>query len=227
MDTSNNSVEMNTQVETFLIEETVSLIYDGEQLDKWSAHVKELGLKGQTKIVQGEKSPIPFMHMKQTVVRMFEVLCPRKVDVAEYDITPIPVEILDLIALARREKHFHRIEIWYDDKSLDPVCVGINSKWYERKDEGYNLGDLHTNREDAVNAMKSKGVKGNPVEQHGSAVHYLLGKWADVKASFAELRERARQRYITEQGAQIRKEIKDAERKLDDLEQTAIEQFGA
>jgi hypothetical protein len=55
----NNHESMKTIVETFLIEETIDLIYDNEQLDKWNKHVQELGLIGQTKIVQTDKSPIP------------------------------------------------------------------------------------------------------------------------------------------------------------------------
>ena len=98
---SHNSETMATVVETFVIEETAELIYDGEALETWNNLVSELGLKGQTEIVKPEKSPIPFMHLKQGYVNMFETLCPRKVDVSEYNKTPIPVEILKLIAAKR------------------------------------------------------------------------------------------------------------------------------
>jgi len=42
----NNSKEMKTVVETFLMEETVELTYDQEKLDKWNGLVEELGLLG-------------------------------------------------------------------------------------------------------------------------------------------------------------------------------------
>lgn len=221
--TQNNHSEMKTVVETFVIEETKELIYDNEQLDKWNAHVRELGLTGQTKIVQGEKSPIPFMHMKQTTVKMFEVLCPRQVDVSAYDVTPIPVEILELIALSRRENYFPKIEIWYDDKSPDPVCVGTTGYWGEYTWSASANKDLKAMEFESEEAIKKAGGTYYGFYPKGK---YLLGKWADVKASFAELRERARQRFITEQGATLRKEIKEAQRKLDDLETTAIEMLG-
>jgi len=50
MNLSNNSNEMKTVVETFVVEETASLIYDNEQLDNWNSIVEELGLKGQASI---------------------------------------------------------------------------------------------------------------------------------------------------------------------------------
>lgn len=224
MYTENNSKEMKTVVETFVIEETAELIYNNEKLDQWNARVTELGLKGQTKIVAPEKSPIPFMHMKQGLKNVFEVLCPRKVDVTEYDVTPIPVEILDLIALSKRENHFDKIQIWYDDKSPDPACIGIKGDYYCYDQRYHTIPELKSvSLEEAQNQKKN-----NPgVYSYGANTenHYLLGKWADVKHSFAELTEMAKKRYMEFTGAELRKEIKTAQRALDDLEMTAIEKF--
>jgi len=125
MNFQNNSNEMKTVVETFVIEETQELIYDNDQLEKWNRYVEELGLVGQKQIVKEDKSPIPFMHLKTSMISVFECLCPRKVNVEDYNVTPIPVEILDLIALSKREGYFETIQIWYDEKSPDPVCVGL------------------------------------------------------------------------------------------------------
>ena len=216
---------MKTVVETFLIEETQELIYDNEKLDQWNAHVRELGLTGQTKIVKGEKSPIPFMHMKQTTVEMFNVLCPRKVDVKEYDATPIPVEILELIALSNREGYFNKIEIWYDDKTPDPICVGVKGYWYQSTWASDRNAALDNQEFDTRQDCEKAGATASVYFTEKGK--YLIGKWADVKASFAELRERARQRFITEKGAELRKTIKDSQRELDDLEIKAIELIGA
>ena len=46
-----------------------------------------------------------------------------------YNITPIPVEILDLIALAQKENYFSKIEVWYDDKNQIPLLLE-KGKWY-------------------------------------------------------------------------------------------------
>lgn len=216
----NNSNEMKTVVETFVIEETAELIYDNEKLDKWNELVNDLGLEGQTKIVAPEKSPIPFMFIKTGMVNVFETLCPRKVDVRNYDITPIPVEILDLVALSKREKYFNKVEIWYDDKNPDPLCVGLDCKFYTYDANGNRTEDFDT--EDEAKAVKhptSYSIYESNVKR------YLLGKWADVKHSFEELKDMATKRYIAEKGNDYRKQIKQAQRGLDDLETEAFDKF--
>lgn len=192
------SNEMNTYVETFIINETAELIYDGDQLEKWNRIVEELGLKGQTKIVQKDKSPIPFMHMKSTLIEVFKTLCPRRVDAKEYNISPIPVEILDLMALSVREGYFDKLEIWYDEKTPDPLCVGLKFDTKEHAKSGYDW----------------------------YAEKYLLGKWGDVKHSFTELIEMAKKRFLVEQTAQYKASIKQYTRLLDDVEIEAVQKFG-
>ena len=72
--------------------------------------------------------------------------------------------------------------------------------------------------------MNENGWTGKPY-QTSDGEHYLLGKWADVKQSFDELKERATKRYIEENGAAFRSQIKSYQNQLDDLENTAIERF--
>lgn len=196
----NNSNDMGTVVETFIIEETAELIYDGEKLDEWNKLVDELGLVGQTKIVSKEKSPIPFLHLKKDLVNAFEVLCPVKVKVTDYSVTPIPVEILSLVALSVNEKYFFQIEVWYDDKAPDPICVGV---WHS--EENIQKGYTWTTY----------------------AEHYLLGKWGDVRRSFGELITMARARFIEQEKVRLAAHIKQYNRELDDIELTAAIKFGS
>ena len=221
----NNSNEMRTVVETFVIEESAELIYDGEALDNWNKLVEELGLQGQTQIVKKEKSPIPFMHLKKNLVEVFGTLCPCKTDVKEYKVTPIPLEILRLVSLSVNEKYFDAIQIWYDDKTPDPVCIGIKAEWYALNEKG-NWGKSFPTKEEAKLNMDSNGISGEPYMSTWSAEHYLLGKWADVKRSFSDLINMATSRYIQEKGHEYRKSIKDTQRKLDDLETEAFGKFG-
>ena len=176
----NNSNEMKTIVETFLIEETSDLIYDNEQLDKWNKYVDELGLDGQTKIVKPTKSPIPFMHLKQSYKAICEELCPRKVDVEKYDVTPIPVEILDIIALSKREGYFNKIQIWYDDKTPDPFAIGVLQNYILHKKGTYTEVEntSFTNKVDAENYIKEKNIENDVDIYHRSweDKYYLLGK---------------------------------------------------
>jgi len=224
MELKNNSNEMKTTVETFVIEETASLIYDNEQLDNWNLMVEELGLKGQTSIQTKEKSPIPFMHLKESLKNTFECLCPRKVNIEDYNITPIPVEILELVMLSKRENYFEKIQIWYDDKAPDPVCLGVKYGTYYSIDSGGSWKSGYNTKEEAQNWMNENGAsdrKPYPTNEQ----YYLLGKWADVKHSFEELKEMATKRFIAQEGNTFRKQIKEAQRGLDDLETSAFDKF--
>lgn len=214
MYTQNNSLEMKTVVETFVTEETAELIYDGEQLDKWNDLVSELGLKGQSVIVQPKKSPIPFLYMKNGLINVFDTLCPLKVDIKEYDKTPIPVEILDLVALSKREGYFTRIEVWYDDKSPDPAVIGILRLFGE-------WGDYQYRTKEEASEKLGKDIGSYSYTEN----KYLLGKWADVKHTFSELKEMAKTRYLETRGAELRKAIKETQRQLDDIEQESVERF--
>lgn len=219
----NNSNEMKTVVETFIIEETAELIYDNEKLDKWNELVAELGLQGQTKIVTSDKSPIPFMHLKKSLSNVFECLCPRKVNVENYDVTPIPVEILSLVALSKRENYFNKIEIWYDEKTPDPVCVGITGYYYQSTWGSDRNKELDGKQFKTEQECKDAGATSSIYFYENQ--RYLLGKWADVKHSFEELKEMATKRYIAEKGNELRKQIKETQRQLDDIESNAFDQF--
>ena len=225
MEFKHNSESMKTVVETYVIEETESLIYDNEQLDKWNKLVDELGLTGQKQIVKPEKSPIPFMHMKANIVAVFETLCPIKVKVEDYNKTPIPVEILDLIMLSKRENYFDELYIRYDDKSPDPACIGVLklSTVYFSKVNG-----VAREKEENVSTARLIELKKEPDYDWCSDNdnYYLLGKWADVKQSFEELIERVKARYIKTQSASYIETIKYYNKYLDDVQVEAEKRFG-
>ena len=222
MNLQHNSNEMSTIVETFIIEETASLIYNNEHLDDWNAIVEELGLTGQTSIQVIGKSPIPFMHMKQSLINIFGCLCPRTVNIKDYNATPIPLEILELAALAKREEYFAKIQIWYDDKSPDPACIGITGHWYQSTwgdDRNKDLDKLEFKTEQEARDAGGKNI------YFTTKGHYLLGKWADVKHSFEELKKMAIKRETEFLTNSLMKEIKTAQRKLDDITSDVFEKF--
>ena len=218
---------MNTQVQTYLVEEVMELIYDGDRLAQWNNLVLELGLKGQSQIVKPDKSPIPFMHMKKGMENIFNTLCPRTVDVKDFNITPIPVEILDLIALSKKEGYFSKIQIQYDDKQPDPVCIGLIQKWILHEKGTYNeVKDLFwSNKQDAVKYCADNGLNHDVYNRSWEDVQYLIGRWGDVKQSIPELKTLAKERFMEQEGAELKKRIKEAQRSLDDLEITAVEKF--
>lgn len=198
----NNNSSMATVVETFFVEETVNLIHDNEALNKWNEKVEELGLHGQRQVVKTEKSPIPFMWMNQAMVATFETLCPRKVCIEEYGKTPIPVEILELVSLCNKEQYFDGIKVWYNDKQKDPVVIGYK--------------------------MKSSQKFGNNWESEydNYVERYLIGRWADVKASLDELVKRAKNLFFKSETVRLKQEIRDRQRTIEDLETIVEAKFG-
>jgi len=221
--TNLNNESMKTVVETFIIEETQELVYDNEQLEKWNGLVSSLGLKGQTKICAPEKSPIPFLPMKNNVVRVFETLCPRKVLVQEYDKTPIPVEILSLVSLSVKEDYFTRIEIWYDDKDPDPACVGIVGNFYSYDSKWNRVGEYKTEQEAKADKEANPTIHGFHFQ---IAQQYLIGRWADVKMSLTELTRRANALFIGQEKNNLLTSIKEYQRRIEDLELRAEREFG-
>jgi hypothetical protein len=229
MNTKLNSNDMNTIVETFFVEEIVDLIYDNDKLDKWNELVSTLELEGQSNLVKPEKSPIPFMYLKNGLINVFEILCPRTTDVKSFNVTPIPLEILDLIALSEKEGYFNKIYIRWDDKSPDPVCIGVTEEYEIRKKGTWTKTENTPFFQDELRGnayIEANDLKDVEVAKNWSAdKNYLIGKWGDVKRPLDELKEMAKKRYVEEESAQLKKEIKERQRLLDDIELNAIEKF--
>lgn len=191
---------MATVVETFFVEETINLIHDNDALARWNEKVIELKLHGQTEVVKVDKSPIPFMWMNDAMVSTFEVLCPTRVDISKYDKTPIPVELLEVVSLCVKENYFAKIKVWYNEKQKDPVIVGYSMPQDKDIDSDWSL------------TYYSK--------------KYLIGRWADVKMSLDSLVERAKKIFAHSTTIQLKQEIRDRQRQLEDLETTVENKFG-
>lgn len=229
MNLNNNSKEMKTVVETFVIEETAELIYDNEKLDKWNELVNKLELKGQKSVVKPEKSPVPYMFMNSNLRNIASTLCPRQVDYKDYDATPIPLEILEHISLSVNEEYFTKIEIWYDDKSKDPFAIGVretyklvdvNDRWKDHNDK-----TTFTTESAAKAYVEAMGLIAD-IRNTWDAKYYLIGKWADVKRSFEELKNLAIARYKSELKEDVDRRVKEAKRDLEDIDNKCFEKFG-
>lgn len=196
----NNSQSMQTTVETFIVEETSNLIHDNNALESWNQSVEALGLEGQKTVIKKDKSPIPFLWMNSALIATFETLCPTKEAVEKYDKSPIPVEILDLLKLSKNEGYFNEVEIWYNEVDKDPVCIG------------YHFGKASNRQSDYW--KKTYAEK------------YLIGRWADVKASLDTLTKKAMQLFIVNTKRQLTIDIRRKQRELEDVEVTAHAKFG-
>ena len=218
---------MKTVVETFLMEETVELTYDQEKLDKWNNLVEELGLTGQEKIVEPNKSPVPFKYMDETLFNVAETLCPSKVQLKFYDQMPIPLEIMELVAMSIRENYFTEIEVWSDSKDKDPFVIGILEEYYVR-DGSWNKIDEMTfkTRKSAEEHLETYKDSTYVVSQsYSETKYYLIGKWGDVKESFSVLKKKAYDKYVKTQKADLELRYREAKIELEGVGIKAKQRF--
>lgn len=212
-----------TEVEIFVVPETKELIYDDDKLAEWNQLNAELGIE-VSNIQQVDKSPIPFMPMNSSMIATFETLCPSKVDYKNFKVSPIPLEVLKAIKMSVDECYFGSIEIWFDEKTKDPVCIGSVCEFY-----GYSEGHYSGMVKGKSKAEVTELVKNSPNTYVYTTIigRYLIGKWGDVKYSFKKLTEMAKERYITEQLSEYNKQIKEYKHKIDCLQEEANTKFGA
>lgn len=145
-------------VQSFIVEESKELIYDSDKIQEWKEKCEELGLSEQLKLAAPEKSPIPFECLNTVSLRVYETLCPMKENYKKYHKTTIPLEVLSLIALSEKENYFESIEIWYDDKTPDPIAVGYvkDGEWSRKQYSIARWGDVLKPFEELKE--KAKGV---------------------------------------------------------------------
>lgn len=118
--------------EIFLQPELEELVTMPEKKAEWEEKIKTLGLDGQLKLTKNSpnESASPYTFMNEQMKIVFATICPTKALVEKYDKSAIPIDVLSHIALCKQEKYFKKLEIWYDNKSPDPVLVGhINDSY--------------------------------------------------------------------------------------------------
>ena len=204
-----------TVVENYFNQELSDIVFEVDKLEEWKDMAEQLGMDNQLKLTKGKDSPVPFPYMNTTMIRVFEELCPRQVSYKEYDKTPIPLEIMKLIAFSIKEKHFNEIQIWYDDKSPDPVVVGLTYQWYNnaKLDGKYIYFD---SREECIAHPDNNGTAFKT-----NVNNYLIAKWGDAKRSFDELKKMAIRRFIDINSNQMQKDIKILQDKLNVIKENA------
>jgi len=217
------------KVQTYIQPETEDLITDNEALTAWEQKVMELGLSGQLKVQSGEgKSPIPFLYMKQNLVDVFSTLCPVKVNVKNYNKTPIPIEVLDLISLSVNEDYFADIQVWYDDKSPDPAVIGLSGAWWVDNQNGGRMVDFgpFRTKQKCEECIASNSLIGHKAYEYSYLRdHYLIARWGDVDRGFNDLTNMAIERFKETRKGELEQQIRFANRALEDLDQEAINKY--
>lgn len=214
MNVTSNTSNMKTEVELYIDQELSDITFDVEALDEWKELTKELGLDNQLALTKGKESPVPFPYMNESMKRVYTMMCPTKVDIKKYDKTPIPLEVIKQIAFCKKENHFSEIEVWFDDKQPDPLVVGVICEYYGYKD-GKSTENYKTREEAVLNSDKDSSIYTQKEN------HYLIARWGDVKRSFNELKEMAKERFIEKHAAQMKSDIETLTGKLKTIEQNA------
>jgi hypothetical protein len=126
------------ETKLFLIEEHKETIFEGSEIEKWKALVDELGLTEQAKLIEGNKSPLPFPVMTEAQQAIYSIVLETRTNYKHFQNEAIPLSILSLIAFCEKEHHFEKIEIWYSRQNPDPLVVGLNFASDEDKRLGYD-----------------------------------------------------------------------------------------
>lgn len=217
-------------VEQFFNKELADISFEVEALEEWKSIASELGLENQLNLTKGKESPVPYPFINECMRRVYETLCPRHVDFKDYKVTPIPLEVLKQISFSVREKHFSKIEIWYDDKSPDPVVVG-HCGYYYVYDKNYNnakdvdgkelrfSSDKEAKEYKELNSLYSTSYK-----EDGK---YLVARWGDELRPFNELKALAVERFIDNEGGEMQREIKTLTEKLKLIRENAVSYMNA
>ena len=191
-----NALSKNV-VDIFIIDEVQELVYDNKVLDEWKETCLELGLEKQEALAKPDKSPIPFLVMSQTLNDAIKELCPVSVEIEDYSQGPIPIEILRNVKLGKNEGYFQKVEILYDDKDLDPACIGIVGYWhgYDTTNSGWEGIEQDgtqvrtSTKKELEQIVKKLGIE--KVSYHFSEnVRYLIGRWADVRLTIDEIKKK-------------------------------------
>lgn len=214
-------------VEIYFEKELSDIVFEPQSLDEWKSITEELGIKGQIELAEGTKSPIPYPYMNNKMKLVASTLCPTKIDLKEYSKTTIPLEVLRQAKFAIEEKHFGKIQVWYDDKSPDPFLIGIVGEWQGdiRNNSSTTMKIIDAagnktfkNKEDLDKAADElriaypdyKGISSWFYEKE----YYLLARWGDHLRDFKELTQMAIDRVIDENSKSLTAEIAKLQEKL-------------
>jgi hypothetical protein len=181
----------------------------------------------QLDFVKTAESPLPYPHVNNNMELVLNTLCPSHVDFKEYTKTPIPLDVMKQLSFSIKEKHFKRIEVWYDDKAPDPIAVGITEQYFVYNDK-YNRmedSDRKVMLFDSTEAAKEYAdLIGFNFKCTGTekVEKYLIARWADELRPVEELKTMAKARLLEKYGAELKIEIENATQALKKLQDNIV-----
>lgn len=216
-------------VESYYNAELSDVIFDIDAKDEWTAISQELGLEKQLKFVSNSKSPMPYPFMNTSMVNVFATLCPAHVKLSEYKQTPIPLEVLKEIKFCIQENYYQEIEIWYDDKTPDPIAVGCitdyTAFYYETEDDKKRNNSKRSEGFKTEQEAKQWVLDNNYILYFVSSpatTRHLIARWGDELKPFNTLKELAKERLIEQYSNDYQKHLKELQNKLTSVKENVV-----
>ena len=207
-------------VEIYFEKELSDITFEVEALEEWKAIAQQLGMTEQLELTKGKDTPVPYPYINLHMERVYETLCPVKVDYRQYKNTPIPLEVLRQIAFSVNDKHFNKIEIWYDDKQPDPFAIGfigyhfVYDKNYKSiKNEDGSIMQFNTEKE----AIEYKNANGHYSVGYELKGKYCIARWGDELKPFNTLKKLALERLVENSGSDLKRELNSLTEKLKNI----------
>lgn len=178
-----------------------------------------LGLEGKSN---------PFQLMTTNLRNVMQEVCPVKIEYKKYRTNAIPTDVLNMICDLEKVKMFGRIEIWYDDVTPDPICVGVVENYgvHVKNKSFHEDNKRFDNKEDCENYIKEKGYE--DCEAYGMSweeKRYLVARWGDEMKPLEDIAIIAKKRFIARKKHEYTKAVVEAQGKLTMLELEADQSF--
>ncbi len=114
------------------IEPELEILQDEASAAEWFETASRLGLDKQITLAdksETKKAP-PYSFIDPKTSRIIQILCPCRVLYKDYDVSTIPLDIMQEIDKCITNRWYHKIYICYDDKSPDPFVIGkLRDEW--------------------------------------------------------------------------------------------------
>jgi len=178
-----------------------------------------LGLEGKSN---------PFQLMTNNLRNVFKEICPVNQEYKKYRTNAIPTEVLNMICDLEKVKMFGRIEVWYDDVTPDPICVGVN-ECYGVHVKGKSFHDDNArfdSKESCEKYIEEKGYEN--CEAYGMSweeKRYLVARWGDELRPLEELANIAKKRFVSRKKHEYTKQIVETQGRLTLLDLEADQSF--
>lgn len=118
------------QFESFALPEIAEESLSPDMCDARLALIQELGLKGQSALLERtpDQKPHPFPLATRRQLCVIKSLCPQRTDLESYQSEHLPFRVLELAKLAR--PHFKCLSVWHpEDVRDDPFLLGSDNSW--------------------------------------------------------------------------------------------------